>query len=159
VGRAGRLYDRWHLDSGVKRNREHPESFEIPEEDAKQAIEPGVFVKLLFDTTDLWGRRNWGERMWVEIVAVKKRHIVGVLDNDPIGIPRLYRGDQVKFRRHHIVDILWEPDIGSEPDGLCQCEPAEGDADPPPIQGLCAECNGPLEPPPVNPELPPPRNE
>jgi hypothetical protein len=156
---AGRLYDRWHLDSGVKRNREHPKSFEIPEEEAKQAIEPGVFVKLLFDTTDLWGRRNWGERMWVEIVAVKKRHIIGVLDNDPIGIPRLYRGDQVKFRRHHIVDILWEPDIGSEPDGLCQCGPAEGDADPQPIQGLCAECNGPLEPPPVNPELPPPRNE
>jgi Uncharacterized protein conserved in bacteria (DUF2314) len=152
---AGRLYDRWHLDSGVKRNREHPETFEIPDEEDRQAIEPGVVVKLLFDTTDLWGRRNWGERMWVEIVAVKKRHIVGVLDNDPIGIPRLYRGDQVKFRRHHIVGILWRPDIDSDRDDLCECPPAVADIDPQAIQGLCTECNDRLEPPPVIPELPP----
>lgn len=118
---AGRLYDRWHLDSGVKRNREHPDTFEIPDEEDKQAIEPGVVVKLLFDTTDLWGRRNWGERMWVKVTAINKRHIVGMLDNDPIGIPRLYRGDQVKFKHHHIIDIIWEPDDSRD----CQHEPED----------------------------------
>jgi Uncharacterized protein conserved in bacteria (DUF2314) len=108
---AGRVYDRWFLDSGVKRNRDHPETFEIPDEEDKQAIEPGVFVKLLFGTSDFWGRYNWGERMWVEVVAIKRRHIIGVLRSDPIGIPRLDYGDEVKFQRDHIVDINWEPKI------------------------------------------------
>jgi Uncharacterized protein conserved in bacteria (DUF2314) len=139
---AGRLYDRWHLDSGVKRNREHPETFEIPDREDKQAIAPGVFVKLLFDTTDLWGRRNWGERMWVKVVAIKKRHIVGMLDNEPIGIPRLYRCDQVKFRHDHIIDINWETD------DFCDCQPAAGEVEPHYTQGTCTECNRPLEPPP-----------
>jgi hypothetical protein len=67
---AGRLYDRWHLNSGVKLNREHPETFWIPDEEEKRAIVPGVLVKLMFTTTDFWGRRNWGERMWVYVVEV-----------------------------------------------------------------------------------------
>jgi hypothetical protein len=32
-----------------------------------------------------------------------------VLADDPLGIPRLDFGDQVKFKREHIIDILWEP--------------------------------------------------
>jgi Uncharacterized protein conserved in bacteria (DUF2314) len=67
------------------------------------------------------GRRNWGERMWVKVVAINKRHIVGMLDNDPIGIPRLYRGDQLKFKHHHIIDIIWEPDDSCD----CQYEPED----------------------------------
>jgi hypothetical protein len=133
---AGRVYDRWHLASGVKRNREHPQTYWIPDEDAKQAIQPGVFVKLMFDTSDLWGRRNWGEGMWVEVVAIRKRHIVGVLRNQPIGIPRLDFGDQVKFKRDHIIDIDWEP---SE---FCECELAAGDPEHHHIVSVHAGCNG-----------------
>jgi uncharacterized protein YegJ (DUF2314 family) len=147
---AGRIYDRWHLESGIKRNREHPQSFWIPDEEEKQAIEPGVFVKLMFDTTDLWGRRNWGERMWVEVVAIKKRHIVGVLRNQPLGIPRLDPGDQLKFKRDHIIDIEWEPDE------CCDCQHAAEDPEHQhPIAYMHGECNGPSEPP-AQPELPPP---
>ncbi len=62
-----------------------------------------------------WSGHLWGERMWVEIVAVKRRHIVGVLRNRPIGIPRLDWGDRVKFNRDHIIDILWEVDSLSGP--------------------------------------------
>jgi hypothetical protein len=147
---AGRVYDRWHLESGVKRNREHPQSFWIPDEEEKQAIEPGVFVKLMFDTTNLWGRRNWGERMWVEVVAIKKRHIVGVLRNQPIGIPRLEPGDQLKFKRGHIIDIDWEPDES------CDCDQhAAEDPEHHCIEAIHAGCNGPSEPA-AQPELPPP---
>jgi hypothetical protein len=146
---AGRLYDRWHLESGVKRNREHPETFWIPDEEEKQAIEPGVFVKLMFDTTDLWGRTNWGERMWVEVVAIKKRHIVGVLRNQPLGIPRLEFGNQLKFKRHHIIDIDWEPDES------CDCQHAADDPEHHRFEPIHDECNGPSEPP-AQPELPPP---
>ncbi|HEV8652043.1 MAG TPA: DUF2314 domain-containing protein [Actinomycetes bacterium] len=68
---------------------------------------------------DGWGRWTWAERMWVEVVAVERRHLVGTLRNQPIGIPRLDWGDQVKFKRDHIIDIHWEADAPSEP--------AEGD--------------------------------
>jgi hypothetical protein len=155
----GRVYDRWHLESGVKRNREHPETFQIPGEEEKQAIEPGVFVKLMFDTTNIWGRRNWGERMWVKVIAIKKRHIVGELSNQPIGIPRLVPGDQMKFRRHHIIDIDWKP----EPDDYCDCQhPATDDfldchhpGSDPNIEGTHAACNGPSEASAERPKLPP----
>jgi Uncharacterized protein conserved in bacteria (DUF2314) len=109
---TGRVIHRWRLESGVERNREYPETFEIPDEDAKQAIEPGVVVKLVFEMND-----GWGERMWVEVVAVQRRHIVGTLRNQPIGIPRLDLGDRVKFKREHVIDIDWEAD--------CLWEPAE----------------------------------
>ena len=114
----------------------------------------------MFDTTDLWGRRNWGERMWVKVIAIKKSHIVGELSNQPIGIPRLYPGDQVKFRRHHIIDIDWEP----EPDDYCDCQhPATDDLldcqhpeIDPNIRGTHEACNGPSEP---DLRLPPPPQE
>jgi len=126
---TGRVINRWHLGSGVVRNREYPETFEIPDEEAKQAIEPGVVVKLVFEMSD-----GWGERMWVEVVAVKRRHIVGSLRNHPIGIPRLDWGDKVRFKRDHIIDIEWEADYLCDP----AVEGPEGDD----TIGVDPECNG-----------------
>lgn len=146
---AGRLYDRWHLESGVRRNREYPETFQIPDEEAKQSIEPGVFVKLIFETSDILGRRNWTERMWVEIVAVRRRCIVGELRDDPFGIPRLYFGDRVKFTREHIIDILWEPSQ------VCDCDLGEGDPEYFHVVPVHDGCNGYREPVAGDPETPP----
>ncbi len=107
---TGRVIYRWHLGSGVESNRAYPESFEIPDEEDKQALEPGDAVKLMFRMRD-----EWCERMWVDVVTVKKRRLVGRLRNDPAAIPRLYFGDTVKFRREHIIDILWkDPDRPGE---------------------------------------------
>ncbi|MGW2292531.1 DUF2314 domain-containing protein [Streptomyces phaeochromogenes] len=113
---TGRIIDRWHLSSGVEFNRQHPQSFWIPSEEEKQALRPGVTVKLMFDMRD-----GWGERMWVEIVAVKKRKLVGTLHNQPAGIPRLNHGDRIHFKYHHIIDIDWEDDarcdqVSDDPD-------------------------------------------
>jgi hypothetical protein len=105
-------------------------------------------VKLMFDTTDLLGRRNWSERMWVEVLAVKRRHIVGVLADDPLGIPRLDFGDQVKFKREHIIDILWEPSQVRE------SELAAGDQEHHNIAPVHEGCNGHGYP--GHPELPSP---
>ncbi len=127
---TGRVIHRWHLGSGVKRNREYPETFEIPDEEAKQAIEPGVVVKLMFEMND-----GWGERMWVEVVAVNRDHIVGTLSNQPIGIPRLDWGDRVRFKRDHIIDIDWEAD--------CLCEPAAEDPEHDDTIDVDPDCNGP----------------
>ena len=147
---AGRVYDRWHLASGVRLNHDHPETFWIPKEEEKEAITPGVHVKLLFDTYDLWWRRNWGERMWVEVVAIKKRHIVGVLMNEPFAIPRLYFGDRVKFKRDHIIDIVWEPR---------DFQHAAENSEPPHVLPLHEGCNGPFERLAEAAGLPPPESE
>lgn len=114
---TGRIIDRWHLGSGVESHREHPNTFWIPSQEEKEAIEPGVMVKLMFRMKD-----GWVERMWVEVTDVKKRRVVGKLSNDPVGIPRLLPGDKIKFDRDHIIDIDW-PDE------------AEDDGDPAPVDG------------------------
>jgi hypothetical protein len=71
-------------------------------------------VKLMFEMRD-----GWGERMWVEVTAVKKRKLVGKLNNLPVGIPRLMPGHKVKFQREHIIDIWYDGDdqaTAEEPD-------------------------------------------
>lgn len=97
---TGRIIYRWHLESGVKLHRAHPRSFWIPSDSDKQSIRPGMKVKLIFTMRD-----GWGERMWVEVVTVNRRHMVGTLRNQPCGIPRLCHGDSVRFTPDHIIDI------------------------------------------------------
>jgi hypothetical protein len=99
---TGRVIDRWRLGSGVERNRHYPDSFEIPTDEEKRSIEPGDQVKLMFEMKD-----GWGERMWVSVSTIKRRHIVGELINTPVGIPRLSAGDKVVFKADHVIDIHW----------------------------------------------------
>lgn len=69
-----------------------------------------------------------GERMWVYVDAVKRRHIVGTLLNEPVVIPRLWPGDTVKFKAEHIIDINTEQII--DVDTAVDTElPADDDAD------------------------------
>ena len=98
---TGRVIHRWHLVDGEQMNRDHPATFDIPTQADKAAIVPGDVVKAIFEMTD------WGERMWLEVVAVKKRHLVCRLDCHPAGIPRLSYGHTVKVKPRHVVDILW----------------------------------------------------
>ncbi|MDQ6750280.1 MAG: DUF2314 domain-containing protein [Actinomycetota bacterium] len=100
---TGRVIHRWRLDSGVERNRAYPDTFPIPSDADKRSLEPGATVKLLFEMKD-----GWGERMWVDVVAIKKRHMIGTLSNRPAGIPRLDYGDTIKFTRDHVIDIDFE---------------------------------------------------
>jgi hypothetical protein len=99
---TGRLIHRWHLESGTRRHLAYPDTFEIPNEDERLAIEPGAVVRLMFEMKD-----GWGERMWVNVSSVNKRHLVGTLSNQPLGIPRLTYGDEIKFKRDHVIDIHW----------------------------------------------------
>jgi hypothetical protein len=71
---TGRIIERWHLDSEVKRHQDFPDSFWIPSDEEKEAIRPGDRVKLLFELRD-----GWGERMWVDVIAVRRGHLVGTL--------------------------------------------------------------------------------
>jgi len=100
---TGRVIHRWHLSSGVERHLVYPDTFWIPSAAERWAVEPGSSVKLSFEMKD-----GWGERMWVEVTAVKRRHLVGRLSNQPVGIARLLPGDKIKFTRDRIIDIAPE---------------------------------------------------
>ncbi len=102
---TGRIIYRWHLGSGVRRNREHPDTFYLPPEEERQAVAPGMDVKLMFEM-----RNDGGERMWVTVTAVKKRKLIGRLSCLPVIIPRLMPGDKIKFKRDHIIDIWYDDD-------------------------------------------------
>lgn len=102
---TGRIIYRWRLGSGVESNRRAPETFYIPPDCDKDILEPGDTVKLMFQMKD-----GWGERMWVKITAIEKGRFLGTLRNEPIGIPRLDFDSRVKFRREHIIDIIWMDD-------------------------------------------------
>jgi hypothetical protein len=95
---TGRIIYRWHLGSGVRLNREYPDTFLIPSEEERDAVVPGMDVKLAFKMRD-----GWGERMWVTVTVLKGRKLIGTLDNIPAAIPRLLQGDKVKFKREHII--------------------------------------------------------
>jgi hypothetical protein len=131
---TGRIIHRWHLESGVERNRQYPDTFEIPDEDLRLAVVPGLVVKLLFEMRD-----GWGERMWVTVTAVKRRHLVGTLVNQPVGIPRLMPGDTVKFKRDHIIGIDLPYDEESEA--------ADDDPDGQDFEMFHHHCNAPELPP------------
>jgi hypothetical protein len=102
---TGRIIHRWHLGSGVRRNREYPDTFDIPPEEEREAVAPGIDVKLMFEMKD-----GWGERMWVTVTAVKRRKLIGRLSNLPLGIPRLMPGEKIKFKREHIIGIWYADD-------------------------------------------------
>jgi hypothetical protein len=106
---VGRVIYRWHLRSGIEQNRLYPESFWIPSPEEKDDVVPGDSVRIAFDVG--WPDQ-WGERIWVEVKRVGRFRMVGILANQPVGIPKLDFGDRVKFRKKHIIDIDYRGDEG-----------------------------------------------
>lgn len=102
---TGRIIWRWKLDSGVDRNRTHPDTFWIPDVSERENVQPGHYVKLMFLMRD-----GWGERMCVEVTERSRRGFRGELSNQPYGIPKLGCGDIVEFGADHIIDI--DPNAG-----------------------------------------------
>jgi hypothetical protein len=101
---TGRIIYRWHLADGVRRNRKHPDTFDVPSQQERHAVVPGMDVQLSFELNP-----HAFDRMWVTVTAVKGRKLVGTLCNSPIIVPRLVPGDKIKFNRKHIIGISAEP--------------------------------------------------
>jgi len=101
---SGRVINRWKLRSGVDLHDLHPGTFWIPSEEEKGLIGPGDVAKLIFAE-----RGGWSERMWVEVVKIGRRKIVGELVNEPLGFYRLHAGKKVRFRHDHIIDYELDP--------------------------------------------------
>lgn len=93
----------WNLANVEERARQHA-SFHIPPLEERVALAPGMLVKLVFVSNGVPG----AERMWVRVTEVGDRlgmPFCGVLDNEPVTIPRLRRGDEVAFGPQHVAAI------------------------------------------------------
>ena len=90
------------LIDGEKRNKKYPDTFKIPSEITKAAVEVGDYVKLGLELVD-----KTGERMWFKVVHRTLDTFTGVLDNHPVVIEDIECGDELLFETKHIL-ATWE---------------------------------------------------
>jgi hypothetical protein len=94
----------WYsLDDGEERNRQDPDTFRIPPREARENLEPGQIVKLLFAITA--GGDEQVERMWVVVERRDGADYVGRLDSQPVSTDRMRPGMTVRFQPRHVIDI------------------------------------------------------
>lgn len=97
----------WHrskIECGMDIHRQHPETFEVPDAEAKAELRPGDRVKLAWSV-----KRRAGERMWVTLSEREGDKLAGVLDNCAL-MANLYHGEKIKFRVDDIIDCILEDD-------------------------------------------------
>ena len=97
----------------------HPDTFWIPSEHERQAIVPGMEVKLMVES-----KSSPGERMWVMVTKVGRRKLIGDLVNPPVFVPHLRPGDKIKFKRCHVIGT-WYEEPGPPPTDGAEPEPSE----------------------------------
>lgn len=82
-----------------------PYTFFIPSRAEREAVVPGIHVKLVFEY--LWDSRKLnGERMWVKVTHVDGTEMTGLLDNHPYE-EGLEEGMVVNFGAANVVAIEW----------------------------------------------------
>lgn len=76
----------------------YPETFEAPDRNDLDAIEPGIYVKVC----------TAGERFWVMTERKLNQHIVGTVANDLCRTEQhgLALGMLVRFEEHHVYRVL-----------------------------------------------------
>ena len=84
------------LTDAEKRNRENPDTFQIPDKEERENLPVGAFAKLIF---------NDRERMWVRITEFTTTDYEGVLDNEPV-VVKMKIGDKVRFKAKHVIDYF-----------------------------------------------------
>ncbi len=101
---------------GVEMNRNHPDTFHIPDADEKAAIKVGDFVKIGFIPTDDAKKEGIDitERMWVKVSELdaprgdsEPLFLTGTLANDPFVFSDVLSfEDVVSFENRHILSIM-----------------------------------------------------
>ncbi|WP_158825014.1 immunity protein Imm33 domain-containing protein [Mucilaginibacter lacusdianchii] len=105
----------WSLDNAIELQNEFPYTFYRPSDAVIERLKPeAATVKLIFRFDPYEKGQPSAERMWVIITSVNKDGTYkGTLDNDPYYIKDLKAGDEITFRREHIIqyDTLDELDV------------------------------------------------
>lgn len=100
--------DDWELDDGEQINRQHPDTFWIPDHEERSHLQPERIVKLIFRirTLDDAGVEEINvERMWVTVKGCIDGLYRGVLENDPCCTDDMQAGREVWFQPRHVIDI------------------------------------------------------
>ncbi len=106
--------DGYELRSGLAQHHRTPETFYMPREDERQALEVGDIVKLIFiiavtpDPEDPDDDGTFGERMWVIVTGRIGPYYIGTLNNMPVTSDEqdsLTFDDEVIFLPEHVIDI------------------------------------------------------
>ena len=109
----------WNLENAEKIQQESPYTFYRPSEAIIGRLRVGDVVKLIFNFESDDPDVPAGERMWVIIKSIDQNGIYkGKLDNEPYHIKDLKAGDDIEFKREHIIqyDTLDDLDIEDEND-------------------------------------------
>jgi len=100
--------DGWCLEDGEQYHRDAPNTFLIPELALRKILRPGDFAKLIFKIAVEGDEGAIFERMWVIIRERAPEGYIGMLDNEPDGIPendRLWLGTELPFAYRHIIAV------------------------------------------------------
>lgn len=80
----------------VQKNKEHPDTFQIPSKEDLDKMEEGFFVKVGHN----------GERFWTEITSIEESGtIFGRVDNDLVYEHPFKYNDKIMFEKRHILDV------------------------------------------------------
>jgi len=93
----------YSLEDGEQSHREAPDTFEIPPRAARDSLQPGQIVKLMFRISA--GGEPQVERMWVIVEGRDKNGYVGALDNQPATTDAMRPGMKVRFQPEHVINI------------------------------------------------------
>jgi hypothetical protein len=109
----------WELESGEERNREHPDTFEIPPRERRERLSVGEAAQLMFririeEADDPEKVLDDGtERMWVIVVGRRKESYLGLLDSQPMVLAPesgiLDVGTALEFLPEHVINISTPP--------------------------------------------------
>jgi hypothetical protein len=101
------IEDGWCLESGVERHLLHPESFPIPDAEARGSLQPGDFAKLIFVIAVEDDEEPITDRMWVVVREAREGAYLGLLDNEPDidENDEFWLGTELPFGSEHIIEI------------------------------------------------------
>ncbi|AJD41666.1 DUF2314 domain-containing protein [Rhizobium sp. SEMIA 4085] len=101
--------DGWCLDDGEEYHRAAPDTFWIPDREAREALQPGDLAKLIFRiSVDDPEAPVAVERMWVLVRERIPGGYFGILDNDPEAIDdneEFWSGIELPFAARHVINI------------------------------------------------------
>ena len=106
--------DGWSLDDAEVRQKENPQTFQIPDIRIRRALQPGDLAKLVFRIAVDDEVQEAVERMWVVVSERLEAGVyIGLLDNQPSEIAEndvFWLGSELPFEARHVIDA----DMGDE---------------------------------------------
>jgi hypothetical protein len=99
--------DGWALESAVEYHQLEPETFDIPDEQARRGLQPGDFAKLIFVIAVEEDEEPITDRMWVVVREVAESGYFGLLDNEPDidENDEFWLGTELPFGPEHVIEV------------------------------------------------------